>query len=595
MMRKRLFAQIREVRLLLALTIGLGLAGGLIVILEAYFLSNIVNQAFLRHVGLARLTGLFIGLLVAILLRALIGWLSEVSAMQMALKVKADLRERLIRQLFALGPVYMRKERTGEVTNVVLEGIEALEVYLARYLPQLTISALVPLTILMFVLPGDWVTAVIFVVTWPLIPYFMILIGRQAEKKSQRQFQTLSRLSAHFLDVLQGISVLKLFNRSQFQLSVIQRISEQYRKTTMDTLRVAFISALVLELLTTLSTAIVAVFIGLRLISGDMQFQDAFFVLLLTPEFYQPIRLLGTQFHAGMNGVMAADRIFALLDTPVPTAQRLSSDARNAVGDFTIWEQIHLNQVGFRYDDLQTPALDSLDLQIKRGEKLAIVGPTGAGKSTLMHLLLGFIVPDQGRIMIGEQVLDPPSLTEWRKQITYLPQHPHLFHGTILDNLRLAAPDSSFEEIVEAAKKAGANEFIKALPKGYDTEVGEHHSRLSGGQAQRIALARAFLKDSPLLLLDEPTANLDPESEHWIETALHELFAEKTVVVIAHRLSTIVRMDRICVLDRGSIVAEGSHSELLQQPGLYHQLLTAYVGERRDKDDQDPIAVYRRS
>ncbi len=589
MISKKIFAQIQEVRHLLALTIGLGLAGGLVAILEANFLSRIVNRAFLNHAALNTLMGLMVWLLISIALRALVGWFSEVFALRVALKVKESLRDQLIRKLFQLGPMYLRGERTGEVTNTVMEGIESLEVYLARYIPQIALSALVPLTILAFVVPNDWVTAIIFVVTWPLIPYFMMLIGKQAEKKSKKQFQTLSLLSAHFLDVLQGLSTLKLFNRSRYQLQVIQRISNQYRKTTMDTLRVAFISALALELLTTLSTAIVAVFIGLRLIAGTLHFQDAFFVLLLAPEFYLPIRLLGTQFHAGMNGVMAADRIFELLDEPIFQESGVSAESPTIVED---WDHLHFEHVVHQYPGTDTKALDDLSLTIHRGEKVALVGPTGAGKSTIMNLLLGFMTPANGTIRVEDQSLTPALAAAWRKQITYLPQHPHLFKGTIADNLRMANPECTLQEMMDAAKKAGADEFICQLPAGYETGVGENGLGLSGGQIQRIALARAFLKNSPVILLDEPTANLDPESEMWIERALNELFADKTVLVIAHRLGTISRMDRILVLNEGRIIDQGPHSELVARKGLYHHMLTAYVGERGNYRDQNHVPIH---
>ncbi len=589
MISKRIFAQIQEVRHLLALTVGLGLAGGLVAILEANFLSRIVNRAFLEDSALSSLTGLFVWLLIAIALRAIVGWFSEVLALRVALKVKESLRDQLIRKLFQLGPMYLRGERTGEVTSTVMEGIESLEVYLARYIPQIALSALIPLMILVFVIPNDWVTAIIFVVTWPLIPYFMMLIGRQAEKKSKKQFQTLSLLSAHFLDVLQGLSTLKLFNRSRYQLQVIQRISNQYRKTTMSTLRVAFISALALELLTTLSTAIVAVFIGLRLIAGTLHFQDAFFVLLLAPEFYLPIRLLGTQFHAGMNGVMAADRIFELLDEPTFQEGEVSSVKFTLNED---WDHLYFEHVVHQYPGTGTMALDDLNLTIHRGEKVALVGPTGAGKSTIMNLLLGFMAPAHGTIRVDDQSLSPALAAAWRKQITYLPQHPHLFKGTIADNLRMANPECTDKQMMEAAKNAGADEFIREMSAGYETVIGENGLGLSGGQIQRIALARAFLKNSPLIMLDEPTANLDPESEMWIEHALNQLFADKTVLVIAHRLGTISRMDRILVLNEGKVIDQGPHSELVARKGLYHHMLTAYVGERGNYRDQNPVSIH---
>jgi thiol reductant ABC exporter CydD subunit len=543
------------------------------VVVQAYLLSLVVSQVFLDGREFGDVLYLLVGFLALSIARAGMVWGAELAADRVASRVKHDLRARLMAHLMALGPAYTRGERSGELANTAVEGIEALDAYFRQYLPQLALAALVPLTVLIFVFPLDWVSGLVMLLTAPLIPVFMILIGSLAESLTRRQWTSLSRMSAHFLDVLQGLATLKLFGRSREQFRVIAQISDQFRGATMGVLRVTFLSALVLELVATISTAVVAVQIGLRLLYGQLAFQQGFFVLLLAPEFYLPLRLLGTRFHAGMQGIAAAQRIFEVLETPA-AAHSARSSGRPATSPKRL--DIRFNGVHYAYEEGKRPALNGLSFELPQGRSLALVGPSGAGKSTVAYLMLRFIEPDQGAITVGGQPLDALSPAAWREQVAWVPQNPYLFHGTVAENICLARPDASLDQVESAASQASASGFIEALPKGYGTVIGERGARLSGGEAQRIALARAFLKDAPLLILDEATANLDPEIEAVVQEAMARLLPGRTALIIAHRLSTVYRADRIVVLDRGQLAQEGSHIDLMQQSGLYRRLVGAY-------------------
>jgi ATP-binding cassette subfamily C protein CydD len=336
---------------------------------------------------------------------------------------------------------------------------------------------------------------------------------------------------------------------------------------------VTFLSALVLEMVATISTAVVAVQIGLRLLSGHLAFEQGFFVLLLAPEFYLPLRMLGTRFHAGMAGIAAAQRIFEVLEVEIPAQPGLTSPLDLSLGTDL---SLSLNDVHYAYDEGQRPALLGLTFNLSAGETVALVGPSGAGKSTVAHLLLRFIEPDRGTITVNGRPLRDLSPAAWRELVAWVPQHPYLFHGTVAENIRLARPTATLDEVKWAAQQAYGHTFIEALPQGYDTLIGERGARLSGGEAQRIALARAFLKDAPLLILDEATANLDPAAETLVQEAMERLLQRRTALLIAHRLRTVYRTDRILVMDRGRIVEQGTHSALTEQGGLYQRLVTSY-------------------
>ncbi len=571
---RRLLREMDGARGPLIATIGLGGLAGLLLVAQAYGLSRAISRVFLDGQDLGDVAPLLAALALIAVGRALALGSGELAAHTLADRVKGALRERLLAHLAALGPAYVRGERSGELANTAVEGIEALHAYLGEYIPQLVLAALVPLTMLAVVFPLDLLSGLVLLLTAPMIPLLMILIGKAANRQSHRQWTQLSRMSAHFLDALQGLPTLKMFGQSRAQVAVIGTISDRFRDATMSVLRIAFLSALVLEMLATISTAIIAVEIGLRLLYGRMEFANALFILILAPEYYLPLRMLGTRFHAGVAGVTAAGRIFAVLETPVPGCGPVSLSSAPAPV-LTAPFDIRFKDVRVVYNTDERPALDGISLHLPPGQTTGLVGPSGAGKSTLAGLLLRFVTPTAGRITTNGSDLCAVPAETWRAHVAWVPQRPTLFDATIADNIRLGRPDASDAEVARAAQAAGAEAFIAALPDGYETRIGERGARLSGGQAQRIALARAFLKDAPVIVLDEATANLDPQAEAALLEAMRALLRGRTALVIAHRLRTVRKADQIVVLSGGRIAQAGTHASLHRQPGLYRRLLAA--------------------
>jgi len=573
-MIKKLFKQVQGTRKLFALSVLTGTLGGILLIAQAIYLAGITDKAFLREFTLPMLLpalGLLLGIM---LLRAVLHAASEYASAQMAQRIKSELRLRLVSKLAELGPDYAKGERSGELVGTIYEGVEQLENYLAKYLPQVALSTFIPIAVFCVVAGTDLISAVVFSITMPLLIVFMILIGKAAKAKTDRQFELLGRLGGHFHEMLRGLPTLKMFNRSKAQLEMIARISEEHRRSTMGTLRLAFLSAFVMELFAALSTAIVAVFLGLRLIEGQIGFEHAFLVLLLAPEFYTPVRTLGTQFHAGMNGVTAAGRIFDILNTEPAGRVELEHAELEALPTRETGYRIIFDHVTVHYEGEERPALSDVSLILEPGERIAVVGPTGAGKSTLLDLLQGFIKPTKGRILIDGIDMAELSINWWRKQLSVVSQRIHLFHGSVADNIGISCPEASIAQVQSAAEMAHASAFIAALPQGYDTLLGEA-VRLSGGQAQRIAIARAMLRDAPLLLLDEPTASLDLASEAIVTKGLEPLLQRRMSVTVAHRLDTVSEADRIIVLSEGRVSEQGTPQELLERGGLYADMLSA--------------------
>lgn len=553
----------------LSLSILLNWSGVLILAWQAWLLAGVVNAIVFEHQSLDDQWPALFLLLGLLPVRALLGWGSTQAALHGAVQLRQQLRTRLFRHFRELGPARLANHASGSLATLLTDGIEALGGYYAHYLPAAAQVVAVPLTLLLFITPRDWLSALILLVTAPLIPLFMILIGKGAERRNQRQWRQLTRLGAHFLDRIRGLPTLKLFNASRREAEVVARMAESYRHRTLSVLRLAFLSSFTLEFFATVAIALVAVVIGFRLYWGEMSFLDGFFVLLLAPEFYLPLRTLGSAYHDRMEALGAAEQLVELYRIP---AERLGERPfrpghRGGV-------VLQLSDVHFRWPDGR-PGLESLDLTIQAGERLAVVGPSGAGKSTLFHLLLGFLIPTQGRILADGQPLETLDAESWRRQLAWVPQSPRLFPGTVAQNIALGAPDLSREAVIAAAEQAHCMEFIHSLPQGLDTPVGEGERGLSGGQIQRIALARAFARTARLVLLDEPTSHLDLASERLIQEAVKRLAQGTTLITIAHRLRTVRNADRILVLDRGRPAQLGTHEELLSQPGLYRALVNA--------------------
>ncbi|HEX6684399.1 MAG TPA: thiol reductant ABC exporter subunit CydD [Candidatus Limnocylindrales bacterium] len=479
--------------------------------------------------------GLFAGAFAA--RAALTGALGIVAA-RMAATAKATLRKDLVQAAGRRGPAWLSGQRAGELATLTGRGLDGLDGYFSGYLPQLVLSVTVPAAVLLTLATADLASAVIVLLTLPLIPIFGILIGWQTRTATERQWRRLSQLGGHFLDMVTGLPTLKAFGRARAQVDAVRQMADRHRVATMRTLRIAFLSALVLEIVGTISVALVAVPVGLRLLSGGMTLPVAMLVLLLTPEAFAPLRAAGTRFHASMEGLTALDQAFGLLAAP--------AGARGTV----VVEQpftIELERVTVAYE--RGVALSDVDLTIREGDRVALVGPSGAGKSTLLALLLGFVAPSRGRVLVNGAELSTLELSAWRSRLAWVPQRAHLFAGTLASNIALGDPSAPFETIERAARAA-------ALPHDLSLTLGERGHGMSSGERQRVALARAFLRDAPVLLLDEPTARLDVVSEKAVVDATLRLAEGRTAVLVAHRPALLAVANRVLRLENGRLLEE---------------------------------------
>ncbi|MFF0460542.1 thiol reductant ABC exporter subunit CydD [Streptomyces mexicanus] len=536
----RLLRHARATRLFLFATVALGALGAGLVIAQAMLIAEAVVGAFQHRMTVGELRTPLLLLVAVACGRALVSWLTELAAHRTSAAVKSELRGRLLEHATALGPGWLGGQRTGSLVTLATRGVDALDDYFSRYLPQLGLAVVVPVAVLARIVTEDWVSAAIIVGTLPLIPVFMMLIGWATQSRMDRQWRLLSRLSGHFLDVVAGLPTLKVFGRAKAQAESIRRITGEYRRATLRTLRVAFLSSFALELLSTLSVALVAVTIGMRLVSGDMDLYTGLVILVLAPEAYLPLRQVGAQYHAAAEGLAAAEEIFAVLESPLPASGTRPVPDCGAVA---------FENVGVRYPGRSADAVSGVSFAVEAGETVALVGPSGAGKSTLLHVLLGFVRPTEGRVRIGDADLTDLDLEQWRSRIAWVPQRPHLYAGTIAENVRLARPDADEAAVRAALADAGALAFVDALPEGMDTVLGEDGTGLSAGQRQRLALARAFLADRPVLLLDEPTAALDGATEAEIVQAVRRLSMGRTVLLVVHRPALLGAADRVVRLD----------------------------------------------
>ncbi|MFB6848337.1 thiol reductant ABC exporter subunit CydD [Streptomyces sp. NPDC056373] len=531
----RLLRYARATRVFLVGVVALGAVGAGLVIAQAMLIAEVVVGAFQHRMtvsGLGTPLMLLAGVAVG---RALVGWLTELAAHRASAAVKSELRGRLLERSAELGPGWLSGQRTGSLVALATRGVDALDDYFSRYLPQLGLAVVVPVAVLARIVTEDWVSAAIIVGTLPLIPVFMVLIGWATQSRMDRQWRLLSRLSGHFLDVVAGLPTLKVFGRAKAQADSIRRITGEYRRATMRTLRIAFISSFALELLATISVALVAVTIGMRLVHGEMDLYIGLVILILAPEAYLPLRQVGAQYHAAAEGLAAAEEIFEVLETPPPASG--SEDVPEGALSF--------EGVTVRYPGRSADAVTDMTFRVEPGETVALVGPSGAGKSTLLSVLLGFVRPAEGQVRVGGVGLVDADLEQWRSRIAWVPQRPHLCAGTIAENVTLARPGADDDAVRRALRDAGALEFVDALPEGVETVLGEDGAGLSAGQRQRLALARAFLADRPVLLLDEPTAALDGATEAEVVAAVRRLAAGRTVLLVVHRPALLDVADRV--------------------------------------------------
>ncbi len=532
---RRLLAESAAARgyLIAALVLGLAVTG--LIIAQAWLLASVLGGA---APGVAALTGTFVAplvapfvaLLVVVVIRAAASFGSEVTASLAAAKVRERLRSRLLARVLGNGPAWLSAQPAGEITALATTGLDSLDPYFTRYLPQSLLAVAVPAAVLIAVTTADWLSGLIIAVTLPTIPVFAVLIGWQTKARTRQSWRLLARLSGHFLDVVQGLTTLKVFGQAKAQEQVIEQITDEYRVSVLATLRIAFLSALVLELAASVATALVAVEVGLRLLYGHLSYPTALFVLLLTPEAFLPVRAAAAQFHASADGKAAAGRVFEILDEE----RSLPAFPGSAPVPDLRTECIRLDDVCVSFAGRSAPALEHCDLIIRPGDRISLIGSNGAGKSTLLNLLLHYLEPTSGTVLAGDTDVAAVPGEAWRRQFGWLPQRPALFPWSVAENIGLGSALAARPAIERAARLAGADEFISELPDGYDTVLDERALRLSSGQRQKIALARLFCRDAPVMLLDEPTARLDQRSAAEIDAAIRAATAGRTVILVTH-------------------------------------------------------------
>ncbi|NII09779.1 thiol reductant ABC exporter subunit CydD [Oleiagrimonas sp. C23AA] len=566
-------AQRAPVKRLLSRGLMLGAAQALAMCGAAWMVAHVLSSAIFRHAGLGSLWPYLVALLVLAGMRLVLTLAQRRLTFEAGAQVSANVRERAEHELARRGPLWAKRQSSGELITRVVDGVEALVPYYARYLPQVGFAGMVPAIILICVLPADPWSSLILFLTAPLIPLFMVLAGWAAQSASEQRWLRLKRLGARFMDALSGLTTLRLCRAAAREQAALEAAGEAYRRDTMAVLRVAFLSGLVLEFFATVSIAVVAVLIGFRLMWGDLDFQSGLFVLLLAPEFFLPLRSMGAQRHQRMDAAAAAEDLAKLLGEQAPTKASTTVLASSATPDRAS-VAVAFERVSFAYDE-GVPVLDELQLEVAAGRCLTLVGASGCGKSTALALLMGFAAPVAGEIRINGKPLHEMDVDSWRQQVAWVPQRAHVFHGSLRDNLLLARADADEQSLTAAVQAAGLSTVIARLPRGLDTPLGEHGRGLSGGEVQRLALARAWLRDAPLLLLDEPTQHLDSATAAQIDDALHRLMRGRTVIRVAHRLHAIADTDIVAVMAHGRIIERGAAGVLRARGGAFADLLAS--------------------
>ncbi|MDG5788031.1 thiol reductant ABC exporter subunit CydD [Evansella sp. AB-P1] len=547
---------------------------GIVIVAQAYFIVEIVDRVFLQDTSFSAVIPYLGGLLLVLAARSLVTYVNGRTGVKMAAKVKGDFRKKLLSK-YKRNPVQASlKGQSGEKVSIMMDAVDEIDSYFSKYYPQMIQTTIVPILILIAVFSQNWVSGLIMLITAPFIPIFMIIIGKSTQKKSEEQLEKLAAFSGRFLDILQGLTTLKLFGRAKEQRDAIKQSSLDYRDATMTVLKIAFVSSLMLEFISMLSIGLIALEVGLRLVIYEqLSFFTAFFVLILAPEFYNSLKELGSAFHAGRGSMGAAKKVIEELEM---TEQPVQWGERRL--EINSPPTIKLENVSFSYSEGKF-ALNNINLEIPPHSEVALVGRSGSGKSTLLNVISGIVSPTEGRISVQNQSLFDYKEKDWFDHISYISQNPYLFSGTIEENIAIGGRGiTTIEEIQQAAKKAGINEMIKSLEEGFDTMVGEGGRGLSGGEKQRVALARAFLKKPTIILFDEPTVGLDLQTERILQQSIKELGKSATIITVAHRLHTIKNADKILFLEDGKLLAAGTHKELLASVREYEQMVTVQQG-----------------
>lgn len=579
--RSWLLKQVRPARFWLILSMLLGLANGLLLLGQAGLLAGLIHQLVMEQMPRSALLSDFLLTAFLVLLRGGCHWGREVCGYSAGVKVRQLIRNQLLNKLQRLGPMVIAEQPAGSWSAIVVEQVEELQDFVARYLPQMFLAVSIPLVLLVVIIPQSWVVGMIFLVTAPLIPMFMIFVGGKAAEANRRNFEALSRLGGFFLDRLEGLETLKMFSRAEAAARQLDHASEEFRVKTMQVLKLAFLSSMILEFFASISIALVAVYLGMNFLGyvelgGPVSLYTGLFLLLLAPEFYQPLRELGTYYHAKAKAIGAAQEIINILSreeveqhcgtNPVPDTSALTIEAQ---------------QLTVVSPQTSEPLLDGLNFTIPAGSRLAIIGASGAGKSTLVNTLMGFW-PYQGQLTVGGQSLAETSLAQWRQQIAWLGQQPLIIQGTVYDNIAFGR-ELSREQCLKALARAQGMDILDKLPLGMDSPLQERGGNLSLGQAQRIALARAIALPVKCLILDEPTASLDADSEAKVQQVIRLLPNDCTVITITHRLSPLESMDQIIMLDNRRIIAQGAPAQLAAESPQYQ----AFVHSRKRSLDHE--------
>ncbi|AAZ26124.1 thiol reductant ABC exporter subunit CydD [Colwellia psychrerythraea] len=562
----------------LSRAIALGSLNGLLMIIQTAMLAYLIdlvifpsedlsltnslsNSVTTESILFSETTLISMALVAVIFCRAALGYFSECYSRRGAMDIKANIRSRLLNRLFQFGPAYTQTKGSAKLSHLLHQGIDSLEDYFAGYLPVIAYCAVIPLAILIAVFPIDWQSGLILLITAPMVPFFMILIGHKAQRLNQEHWAKLQRMSSHFLDIIQGLTQLKIFNASRREIAAVKKISDDYGDETMGILKIAFLSSFVLEFLASISIALVAVVLGFRLYYGDVDYVFALWVLLLAPEFYLPFRQLGTQYHAKMAGVTAAEDLVEVLSQP---QVHYSLEEK-----FTAPFSISLVQAEFAYPD-RSNALTQVNIEFSSQGLYAVIGESGSGKSTLIDMVLGFVQPDSGQVVVNNQPLTAANRDHWLKHCGWISQQAQVFYGSLAFNIALS-DNYQDDLVIEALEKAGLASFVQTLEQGIESEIGEDGAGLSGGQAQRLALARVFYHQPDVLILDEPTSHLDQQTEQIITSSINAYAENHIVIVIAHRLHTVIDAKKIIVLEQGKVIETGTHQELLSHDGYYAQ------------------------